>query len=89
MKQPDTDNLRSPVLDAGGKTGGPGEQAWTGNRMHVSAGTENLTRESLVQMEGRHATLTCFPNLLLYRIVYIVLQTNELCRYIQASHFSK
>ena len=44
MKQPETD-LRSPVLDAGGKTGGPREnlrkQAWTGNQMHIRAATEN------------------------------------------------
>ena len=35
---PETHYLRSPVLDAGGKTRGPGEnlqkQAWPGNQMH-------------------------------------------------------
>ena len=37
-----------PVLDAGGKTGGPGEnlrkQVWTGNQMQYGAGTGNQTR---------------------------------------------
>ena len=31
------------------------------DRMHVSAGTGNRTRDSLVQSEGRFAVLTCFP----------------------------
>ena len=29
--------------------------------MHIGAGTENRTRDSLVQSEGWYATLTCFP----------------------------
>ena len=38
----------SPVLDAGGKTGGPGvnlrKRAWTRNQMHVSARTKDQTQ---------------------------------------------
>ena len=39
MKCLETDYSRSPVLDAGGKTGGPGEnlrkQVWAENQMHI------------------------------------------------------
>ena len=39
MKCLETDLFRSPVLNAGGKTGGPREnlrkQVWTGNQMHI------------------------------------------------------
>ena len=33
------------------------ELSWTGNQMHMTAGTENRTRGSLVQSKGRYATL--------------------------------
>ena len=42
------------------ETGEPWEtykQTWTGNQMHVSAGTENGTQNSLVQREGKNTTL--------------------------------
>ena len=64
MKHWETDSskLRSPVLDVGGKTGGPGEnlqkKAWTGNQMHLRIG--NRTWDSLVS-ERRYAMLTCLP----------------------------
>ena len=46
-------DLLGPVLDAGGKLErqekNPRNQVWTGNQVHISAGTENRTRDSLVQ----------------------------------------
>ena len=64
MKHSETNFLKNPVLDARWKTKVPGENlqkhAWTGNQMHISAGTENWTRNSLVQSEERNATLPCF-----------------------------
>ena len=81
MKQLETYYLRSPVLDAGGKTRRPREnlrkQAWTGNQiMQISAGTENRTRNSLVQSDGRFTTLTCFLRILLKteHNLYIILK---------------
>ena len=37
------------------------KKACTGNQMHISAGTENQTQDSLVQSEIRYATLARFP----------------------------
>ena len=62
-------DLLGPVLDAGGKLEyqekNPRNQVWTGNQVQISAGTENRTRDSLVQSLGRYAALTCFPQQLL------------------------
>ena len=43
-------NFFGPGLDAG---------VWTGNQVHISAGTGDRIRDSLVQSEGRYAALTC------------------------------
>ena len=57
MKQPETDLSKKPSLYAGRKNGGPGKnrrkQAWSGNQMHVSAGTGNRTCDLLVKSKGR------------------------------------
>ena len=57
MKHPETDLSEKPSLDAGRKTAGPkenlGKQAWTGNQMHISAETEDQTRDTLVECKGR------------------------------------
>ena len=49
------------------QTGEPGEnqqkQTWTGNQMHVRAGTVNRTRNWLVQSEGRYTMLTCLSQI--------------------------
>ena len=57
---------RSPVLDAGGKTGGPGEnlrkQVWTGNQMHIRLRDWESNPGPLVHSAGgRTATLPASP----------------------------
>ena len=66
-------DLLGPVLDAGGKRSARRKdlrkQVWTGNQVHISAGTRDQTRDSLVQSEGRYAAQSCFPvHLLQFKI---------------------
>ena len=65
MKQAETYLFKKPSFrwrrEKGRIRGNLRKQAWTGNQMHKSAGTENQTQDSLVQSERRYATLICFP----------------------------
>ena len=55
--------LRRPVLDAGGKTGVPGEnlrkQVWTGTKCTYGAGTGNRTRVHWCIAPGKNRYATC------------------------------
>ena len=59
-------DLFGPALDAGGKPEGPKKnlrkQVWTENQEHISAEAGDRSRDSLMQIEGRYAALTCFPS---------------------------
>ena len=53
------------VLDAGGKTGVPGEnlrkQVWTGNQMHIRRRDWESNPGPLVHSAGKNRYATCFP----------------------------
>ena len=54
-------NLFGPVLDAGGNLERTEKnlqkQVWTGNQVHISAGTRDRTQDPLVQSKGRYTAL--------------------------------
>ena len=57
---------RNLVLDAGGKTGGPGKnlqkQVWTGNQMHTWLLDWESNSGPVVHRAGKNHNNTCFPN---------------------------
>ena len=59
----ETDLFKKSILDAGGKTGVPGEnlQVWTGNQMHIQRGDWESNPGPLVHSAGEEPLCYLLP----------------------------